>query len=69
MKTTVPFRHDAQDFLPVADLFMPALKSWQKDLPIAMQLENGEVYRVRLSSDSVGKLLKQFVALGILPKT
>jgi hypothetical protein len=62
-------RHERgeQRFLPVAEIFFPSMGSSDKDLPIALQLENGQIYRIKLSINDVGTLLKYLAVLGVLP--
>jgi hypothetical protein len=58
-----------QGFLPVAEIYFPSMESWHKDLPIALQMENGQIYRIKLSSSDVGALLKHLAVLGVLLPT
>jgi hypothetical protein len=64
-------RHERgeQGFLPVAEIFFPSMESWDKELAIALQMENGQIYRIKLSSNDVGTLLKHLAVLGVLLPT
>jgi len=68
VRSTVRLGRDGEDeFLSVSEVYFPPPLKRSRDLPVAFQLQNGRVLRIRLSPAHLAALLVQLSLLGIRP--